>query len=126
MGVRKNVVAYTLFGTRSGKTGMKIVRSCIGLTLLNRKNRRGITVWRFFTPDHGLKLVPWWSDILFFEEHVNHISGKSLAGNASFCPLLAIRFISSYCFNVGDAVVHTAAEIVLVTGLKNHAETTIT
>lgn len=36
-GVRKNGGAYTLFGIRSGKIEMKIVRSSVGLTLLIEK-----------------------------------------------------------------------------------------
>ena len=40
--------------------------------------------------DDVLTLVPWWSDVLFFEEDVKHISSNAFTGNASFCPLLAI------------------------------------
>ena len=76
--------------------------------------------------DDVLTLVPWWSDVLFFEEDVKHISSNAFTGNASFCPLLAISLIGSYCFNMGDAVVHAAAEIILVTGLENYTESTIT
>lgn len=104
---------------------MKIIRNCIGLTLLNGKIAATLQCGDFYS-NNAFILVPWWSDIVFFEERVNHIPSDTFAGNASFCPLLAIRFISSYCFNVGDAVIHTAAEIILITGLKNHAETTIT
>ena len=70
---------------------MKVVKSNIGLTLLIEKSPRHYSA-AIFTLDHGLTLVPWWSDILFFEELVNHIQGRSLAGNASFCPLLAMRW----------------------------------
>ena len=62
---------------------MKIVRSRIGLTLLIEKSPGHYSA-AIFTTDHPLIFVPWWSDILFFEEHVNHIPSKPLAGNASF------------------------------------------